>query len=87
MYKNKPWLRAYIDQNYHHPIFYSPNATQKAREQYVSHPINSLGIFKRMGYDFENRLNNSESSDHGEFDDRTNFLVDKWPQEGTVKHI
>ena len=59
-------------------------ATQREREEYVSHPINSLGIFKRMGYDFEQRAKTSADTYKTHYGNRTHFLTETWPDEASV---
>ena len=76
-------LRKYLETNYQHSIYDTTDgiAGVSQREEYVSHPVNSLGIFKRLGYDFEHRLNTShtETPDEG----RMHFLTEIWPEEAS----
>ena len=50
-------LKQYINTNYWHSIFNlnSDYATLKEKEQFISHPVTILMLFKRLGYDFEHR--------------------------------
>ena len=50
-------LKKYINTNYWHSTFnlISDYATLKEKEQFVSHPVTILMLFKRLGYDFEHR--------------------------------
>ena len=50
-------LKKYINTNYWHSIFNlkSDYATLKENEQFISHPVTILMLFKRLGYDFEHR--------------------------------
>ena len=50
-------LKKYINTNYWHSIFNlnSDYVSSKEKEQFISHPVTKLMLFKRLGYDFEHR--------------------------------